>query len=113
MIELLNPIIEGLNKIGEIFCSFSSAMLIQSSVLIAALLFIDFLIRRRVRAVVRYCIWMLVLVKLVLPVSMKSPTSVAYWVADEWAAAPLAAVSPVSSTFTPLPPPADQRLRES
>ena len=37
--------------------------------LIIALLVLDFIIRKRVRAIFRYCIWMLVLAKLVLPTS--------------------------------------------
>lgn len=65
-----------LNRIGQAFVDFASPMLIQSSVLILILLAVDLAIRRRVRAVVRYCLWMLVLVKLVLPTSLALPTGI-------------------------------------
>ena len=57
-------------------------MLVQSSVLIVLLLIIDFLLRKRVRAVFRYCLWMLVLVKLILPSSLSSPVSFGYLFGD-------------------------------
>ncbi len=68
------------NRAGELFCDFSWPMLIQSTVLIAVLYAVDGLIRKRVRAVVRYGLWMLVLVKLVLPPTLSVPTGVGYWV---------------------------------
>jgi len=42
-------------------------MLAQSSVLIAALLLVDLLVRRRIRAVFRYWMWMLVVIQLLSP----------------------------------------------
>jgi beta-lactamase regulating signal transducer with metallopeptidase domain len=71
-----------LNMIGKSFVDYSILMLIQSSVLIVALLAIDLLLRKKVRAVFRYCIWMLVLVKLVLPTTLLSPIGLGYWFAD-------------------------------
>ncbi len=71
-----------LNEAGESFAGFSLAMLVQSSVLIVILLLLDMVLRRKVRAVFRYWIWMLVLVKLVLPPSLSSPTSLGYWFGD-------------------------------
>jgi len=58
-------------------------MLIQSSLLIGILLLADTLLRQRVRAVFRYWIWMLVLVKLVLPPSLGSPLSLGTWLGDK------------------------------
>jgi len=75
----MNAVIEFLNAAGEWFVSFALPMLIQSSVLILVILGIDFLIRKRVRAVFRYGLWMLVLVKLMLPTSLSSPTGLGYW----------------------------------
>jgi len=63
---MVGSIITILNKIGFGFCQYAWAMLIQSSVLIAMLVLVDLLLRRRVRAVFRYCIWLLVFVKLIL-----------------------------------------------
>jgi beta-lactamase regulating signal transducer with metallopeptidase domain len=73
-------IVEILNSYGKTFVDFAWPMLIQSSALILAMLLVDWGIRKRVRAVVRYCFWMLILVKLVLPTSLTSPTGVGYWV---------------------------------
>ena len=66
--------IERLNGVGEAFCSHAWSILIQVSVLIAVLLVVDLLLRRRVRAVVRYAMWMLVFVKLLLPPTLSLPT---------------------------------------
>ena len=75
----MNSLITFLNTTGKTFVDFSIPMLIQSSVFIIVLLALDLLIRKKVRAVFRYCIWILVLVKLVLPTTLSSPTSVGYW----------------------------------
>jgi len=72
----MNAIIERLNSAGGLFVNFSTAMLIQASVLILILLALDFLLRKKVRAVFRYCIWLLVLVKLVIPPTISSPLSI-------------------------------------
>jgi len=76
---MIYSIVEMLNRVGAGFVGFSLAMLVQSSLLILALFIIDFAIRRRVRAVFRYCIWMLLFVKLVLPPSLCFPTGIGYW----------------------------------
>jgi len=79
----MNAIVETLNAAGRAFVDFALPMLIQSSLLIVALLLFDLVLRRRVRAVFRYWVWMLVLVKLVLPPSLGSPVSVGTWLGDE------------------------------
>ncbi|MHC4441790.1 MAG: M56 family metallopeptidase [Planctomycetota bacterium] len=84
MYELLNYIIEGINRWGEYFSQHASAMLIQSSALIALLFLTDLILRKHIRSVFRYWLWILVLVKLVLPVSLTSPTGINYWLADYW-----------------------------
>ncbi len=78
----MNAIVEMLNAAGRAFVGFSLPMLIQSCVLILILIAVDAVLRRRVRAVFRYWIWMLVLVKLVLPPSLGSPVSVGTWFGD-------------------------------
>lgn len=78
----MNAIIETSNAAGRAFVEFALPMLIQSSVLILILLAVDLLLRRRVRAVFRYWIWMLVLVKLVLPPSLWSPVSIGTWLGE-------------------------------
>ena len=68
---------------GLKFVEFALPMLIQSSLLIIILLAADLLVRKRVRAVFRYWIWMLVLVKLILPASLHSPLSIGSWVGEQ------------------------------
>jgi beta-lactamase regulating signal transducer with metallopeptidase domain len=69
-----------LNLAGESFFGFAGEMLIQSSVLIIVLLLLDLVLRKRVRAVFRYWMWMLVLVKMFLPTTLSLPTGFGYWV---------------------------------
>jgi beta-lactamase regulating signal transducer with metallopeptidase domain len=75
----MNTRIENLNRFGENALHFAWPMLWQSSVLIAVLFVIDFALRRRVRAAVRYALWLVLLVKLLLPPSLALPTSAAWW----------------------------------
>ena len=72
-------IVNILNRTGDGFCEFALAMLIQSGILIVLLYLIDLLIRKHVRAVFRYCIWMLVFAKLILPPALCLPTGIGYW----------------------------------
>ena len=75
----MNPLIETLNRFGENALHFAWPMLWQSSLLIAILFFADFTLRRRVRAAVRYALWLVLLLKLLLPPSLALPTGVAWW----------------------------------
>src|SRR5689334_5318608 len=68
--------IEAVNHWGESFTSVSLTMLLQSSVLIVILASVDYLLRNEARAIVRYSLWMLLLVKLILPVHFSLPTSI-------------------------------------
>jgi len=79
----MNAFIEQINSVGKMFVDFASPMLIQSSVLIIILLVLDTLLRKRIRAVFRYWIWMIVLIKLILPPSLSLPTSPSYWFGDK------------------------------
>ena len=78
----MDSIITFLNTTGKSFVGFSISMLIQSSVLIIILLILDLLLLKKFRAVLLYCIWMLILVKLVLPTTLSSPTGLGYWFGD-------------------------------
>ncbi len=81
MNHFLNDWIMLINSIGEAFWEYSSQVFVQSSILIIVLLIIDFLLRRRVRATLRYWMWMLVFIKLVLPPTLSQPTGIGYWLA--------------------------------
>ena len=68
-----------LNHLAGRVADFAWAIWLQSSVLIVALFVLDLVLRNRLRAVVRYALWMLVLLKLILPPSFAAPTGLAYW----------------------------------
>ena len=55
-------------------------MFIQSTILIVLLFAIDFFLRKRVRAVFRYFLWLLVLAKLLLIINVASPVGIETWI---------------------------------
>jgi len=81
----MNAILEQINSAGLRFVEFALPMLVQSGVLILILLLTDFALRKKVRAVFRYWIWLLVLLKLVLPTSLSLPLSLGYFFGDQLA----------------------------
>lgn len=93
-------IIEILNKLGVFFCDHSLAMLIQSSILILILLVVELLLRKRISAILRYCFWLLIFVKLVIPPTLSLPTGIGYWLDDLWSTEPIqVATSETPATF--------------
>ncbi|MHC4325341.1 MAG: hypothetical protein ACYSUX_13845, partial [Planctomycetota bacterium] len=91
MNQFLNSCLTFLNNIGRWFCDYGAGIFIQSGILIILLLIIDLLIRKRVRATLRYWIWMLVLLywiwmlvllKLMLPPAFSLPTGIVHWFGD-------------------------------
>lgn len=79
----MEGVITFLNSAGKSFVDFAVVMLVQSSLLIIVLLGLELILRKRVRAVLRYWLWMLILVKLMLPTTLSSPTGLAYWIGDK------------------------------
>jgi len=79
----MNNLLETLNLTGGKFVDFALPMLIQSSILILILLAVDLLLRKKVRAVFRYWLWMLILVKLVLPPTLSSPAGIGRFFGDK------------------------------
>src|ERR1017187_8324715 len=75
----MNSFIETLNHWGDHFLNFAWPILWQSSLLIAIVFVLDFALRRKIRAAIRYAFWLMVLVKLLLPPSLALPTSLAWW----------------------------------
>src|SRR5882724_8996730 len=75
----MNSFIEILNQRGGNFLNFAWPMLWQSSLLIAALFAFDFLLRPKIRASIRYALWLVLLVKLCVPPTLALPTSPAWW----------------------------------
>ncbi len=101
--QLVNDLITIVNNIGLGFCNHAASIFIQSSILIVLLLVVNFLLRKRVRAVFRYCLWMLLFVKLILPSSLALPTGIGYWLGDYWPSKPpVSAQMPVIEPVTPI-----------
>lgn len=71
---------ETLNALSGRMAEFGWQVLWQSSLLIVALWLLDCLLKLRVRASVRYALWLLVLLKLLLPPSFSAPSSLAWWI---------------------------------
>jgi beta-lactamase regulating signal transducer with metallopeptidase domain len=101
----MDQLVVSLNNRGAAFCEFAGAMLVQTSVLTGALVLVDLLIRKRVRASVRYWMWMLVFVKLLLPPTLALPTGVGYWLRAEPPAVAPVAEEPASVAMPMAPAP--------
>ena len=82
MNQIINDLLIVLNNTGSEFCNHALSMFAQSGVLIILLIIIDFMLRKKIRAVFRYCIWMLVFIKLILPPTLSLPTGIGYWCGD-------------------------------
>jgi len=82
MNQAINAFTAGLNPMGQAFWTNAVELFIQSTVLIVLLLIIDFVLQKRMRAVFRYGLWMLLFVKLLLPASFTLPTGVGYWLGN-------------------------------
>ena len=76
----MNSLAEHLNSWGAAASRFAWPMFWQSSLLIAFVLILDWALGRKLRPGFRYALWMVVLVKLVLPPSLALPSGVAWWV---------------------------------
>ena len=100
----MNGLVEQLNRLSEALVDFAIPMLIQSSILIAVVLGLDLLLRRRVRAVTRYCLWLLVLVKLVLPINLSSPVSLGYLFGERLTNVDIADLAPTPAQSPPVGP---------
>lgn len=87
--------IETLNRWGENFLSFAWPMLWQSSLLIVIIFALDVVSARKIRPAIRHALWMVVLLKLLLPPTLALPTGVAWWL---WPAKP--ALTPVINSET-------------
>src|ERR1035437_10371208 len=75
----MNSLIETLNAWADQALRLAWPMLWQSSLLIILLFTLDLLMKRKVRPAVRYALWLVVLVKLLLPPSLALPTSPGWW----------------------------------
>ena len=99
----MNPFIENLNQWGANFLSFAWPMLWQSSLIFTIVLALDFLLARRIRAAVRYALWLAVLVKLLLPPTLALPTGAAWWLTQS-KPAPAPVVRHFTVSYSDAPP---------
>ena len=75
----MNQTIQTINHWGARFQEFAWPMLWQSSLLILIVLALDWALARKIRASVRHALWLVVLVKLLLPPTLALPTGIAWW----------------------------------
>ena len=102
----MNLLIETLNTWGDHALRLAWPMLWQSSLLIGLLFALDLLLRRKVRPAVRYALWLVVLVKLLVPPSLALPTSPGWWLGSTKVAVVTPRSTSVALTYdaTPAPP---------
>ena len=103
----MNSFIENLNQWGGDFLSFAWPMLWQSNLLILVVFTIDFLSCGRIRASIRYALWLVVLVKLCLPPALALPTGAAWWLFPNHAAARTPALPKYVVTYDSTAPSGD------
>ena len=84
------------NDAGTSSTAVAVSMSVQLAVLVGVLSGLDWLIRHRARAALRHGLWMLVVIKLLLPVDLLSPTAIAYWAAP-WLLTPAVRVPRVAA----------------
>jgi beta-lactamase regulating signal transducer with metallopeptidase domain len=85
------------NDTGTSSTAVAVSMSVQLAVLVGVLSGLDWLIRDRARAALRHGLWMLVVIKLLLPVDLLSPTAIAYWAAP-WLVTPAVRVPRVAAS---------------
>ena len=103
IMHTLSALIHAINRAGAMHWDFASAVFVQVVALVAILGLVELCLRRRVRPVVRYWLWALVILKLMLPVALRTPASLAYWVRSE---SPPAATIPIpAADVSPAPRP--------
>ena len=103
----MNFFIETLNQWGETFLRFAWPMFWQSSLLIALVFGLDLLLAKKVRASIRYALWLAVLVKLLLPPTLALPTSAAWWLFQRQPAVAAPVAKKYVVTYDSTAPPAD------
>ena len=84
------------NDAGASATAVAVSMSVQLALLVGVLSGLDWLIRDRARAALRHGLWMLVVVKLLLPVDLLSPTAIVYWAAP-WLLTPAVRVPRVAA----------------
>ncbi len=106
--NLMNSLITHLNQYGGPFLRFAWPMLWQSSLLIVVVFLLEKLLARKIRASVRHALWLVVLVKLLLPPALALPTGAMWWLSSAKPAAKLPAVNHYTVTLGDIAPMPDR-----
>lgn len=83
-----------LNHLGTPAWHLARTMFFQTALLTAALALFDLIFGRRLRSALRYALWLLVVVKLLLPPSLLLPTGAGFWL-GRWLAQPVVVQPPM------------------
>jgi len=106
---MVNTAILAVNLWGERVAPVAWTLLWQSSLLIGLLLGLEWALKHKVRAAVRYACWLLVGVKLLLPPSLAFPTGLGWWIRPAAVVPPTTQVVSYQFSYSPnrpaLPPP--------
>src|SRR5215471_9802225 len=76
---MFDAVVETLNVWSDHFSRIVWPLFWQSSILIAGMFVLDIFLRRRLRPSVRHALWLVVLIKLVLPPSFALPSGLGWW----------------------------------
>jgi len=88
-----------LNQLGTPAWNLARAMFLQTTLLAAALVVFDLFIGRRLRSALRYALWLLLVVKLLLPPSLLLPTGAGFWL-GRWLTQPVVVPPPAQYQVT-------------
>jgi beta-lactamase regulating signal transducer with metallopeptidase domain len=83
---MFDSVIERLNLWGDHLARIAWPLFWQSSLLIVGMFLVDLFLRRRLRPSVRHALWLVVLVKLLLPPSFALPSGIGWWLRPREAA---------------------------
>src|SRR5689334_23003272 len=75
----MNSVVESLNLWGSQAANVAWPLFWQSSLLMVVVFALDLVLRHKLRAAVRYALWLVILLKLLIPPSFALPTSPTWW----------------------------------
>jgi beta-lactamase regulating signal transducer with metallopeptidase domain/type II secretory pathway component GspD/PulD (secretin) len=110
---MFDAVIETLNLWGAYCARIAWPLFWQSSLLIAGMFLLDLLLRRRLRASVRHALWLVVLVKLLLPPSFALPSGIGWWLRPRQAAPAKPPVASYVVTYGSFHEPRSSRREEA
>ena len=96
----MNSLLETLNVWADHALRFAWPMLWQSSLLIGVLFAVDLVLRKKLRPAVRYALWLVVVVKVLLPPSLAFPTGPSWWLRPAQIAPPQPRPTSVTVTYS-------------